>query len=650
MYRSRRSRAGGATPLIASVALGALLAVLFGAAEWVVLFLKVPATWSANLALTIGWNLLIYALLGCVAGLMSRPAAWLLAAIVPWIGSARGGSTRTHWAVLLAGIVGVYWIVAFNKIHHGGFRDPGALGIDAAIALAAAVLAIALSRSPSQSNRLLRKAPLTAVALLVLWLPTHGATTGRGLERITGGVDLATVQRAQIDKQPSQPPPSVLFIMIDTTRTDALGCYGSEECRTPSIDRLAAESILFEQCVTNEPLTRPAACTMLTGLYPRTHGVDTNTKRLSESFLTLPEALREHGYVTGAFAAASVMSAFYGTDQGFDTYTEPTEFWWEPKPELALGELYDALVPWRDYLVLEIPAREVTRRAVRWIQNNRAGPFFAFVHYFDPHAPYDPPRGFDLAAREGLTGIPEPYENTGDMYAPGFEMPDDFLRMQWLRYLGEVEYMDRHVGELLDAVSEMGLNESTIVVLVADHGEGFEHEFYFGHGSRLYDTLVRVPLVIRAPAAPGPRRVEAQVRLVDIYPTIISLLGLPLDADVQGEEFASWLALSGERGEHRPAFCQTNFGNPLPSRRVSLGVRLPPWKYIESQEIGLTELYDLVQDPDELANLATDLPDIREELAGLLRAWTTSTEHLDVAPPKLSPERLEALRALGYLN
>jgi len=191
-------------------------------------------------------------------------------------------------------------------------------------AVCGGVLALVLLRRAGRGLTRPARVGWSALIVLVLWLPLYAISNApSGVPAPRPRPPAVSVDQAALQS----PRPSLLFIVIDTVRADCLGCYGSEESRTPNIDRLARQSVLFEQCVTPEPLTRPAICSMLTGLYPRSHGVDTNTKTLSEDFTTIAEVLRRRGYSTGAFVASTIMSADYGTDQGFDVYQEPPEPW-----------------------------------------------------------------------------------------------------------------------------------------------------------------------------------------------------------------------------------------------------------------------------------------------------------------------------------
>lgn len=631
----------------ALVAVTVLLAA-FCLLEWMVLAVRLPVDWSMGVLGLVLRNVLLYAAAGILGGVALGACLAVLGLVA---GPRVNALTRPAgaWALALAGVVTFYWVHIANVLYPGGARDTAALALDGAALIAGAVLAWVLVRRASGGNGVRRVLVAGAVVAALLWLPFYAMTAGRGGERIDGGLDLGRASPSGEVVADTAGLPNVLFIMLDTTRTDCLGCYGSGDGITPNIDALASESLLFEQAVTPEPLTRPAAATMLTGLYPRSHGVDTNTKSLDASFVTLPEALQARGYVTGAFMAASVLSAYYGTDQGFDTYTEPVDAPWELSGLLALKRFYVSAFAHSKWSV-EIPADEVTRRAVTWMRNNDGRPFFAFVHYFDPHFPYEPPKEHDLAEREGFTTLSVPYEHPQDRFRPGFRMPADFLEMTWLRYKGEISYVDECVGTLLTALEDAGLKEDTLVVLLSDHGESFEKGFYFAHGNRLFDSLVHVALMFRYPGRIDPGRRAEQVHLADLYPTILSLTGTPRDADVQGA------VIVGERGDDldrapRPVFLQTDFENPKPlSSRVSIGVRFLPWKYVDSSEIGLSELYDLEADPGELVNLAEERPEVVAGLASRLESWMAETERREASGAELSPERLEALRALGYVQ
>ena len=301
----------------------------------------------------------------------------------------------------------------------------------------------------------------------------------------------------------------------------------------------------------------------------------------------------------------------------------------------------------------EYRAAEMTHRATRWMRSRGTEPFFAFVHYYDAHMAYAPPEGYRLDIAEGLGNIAVPYAKSHDRFAPGFEMPEDYLRQEWLRYLGEIAYLDKCVGDLLVALDELEGVDDAVVVLVADHGESFEHGYYFAHANRLYDSTVHVPLLVRYASRLPSVRVSSQVRTIDLFPTLLSLLGAENEAGAQGENLTPLVeaAASGEPPAHLPAFSHTDFSTTRPVvPKASQSLRSPPWKYISSPLIGLTELYDLEADADEITNLASELPKVARKLAEELAVWGETIETREVAPEQLSDEMQETLRALGYIQ
>ncbi len=640
-----------------AVGSGALLFAALGLLEWVVLEFKAPVHSGWFLMRDLAWNTLLYsaggALFGAAVGMMQ--AAFSCFSRHGASGTRFPGLRMRHvsWSILMAGALGFYWAFAANRLFPGNSRDPVALALTGATLILAAVTFLVLLRVGRGRIDDLGRVRLAAFLLLILWLPLYVLSAEPAVEGTRGAGN--PEESTGIAEAAGRP--NIIMIMMDTTRSDCLGCYGSKDCPTPNLDRLAGEGILFEQCIAMEPLTRPMTCTLFTGLYPRTHGVDTNTKSLDGSFLTLAESLRSCGYETAAFTAASVLSGFFGTGQGFDLYTEPTEPWWYMRSDFAVRRLYISLTSWGNWSI-ETRADEVTRLATRWIGRERERPFFAFVHYFDPHAPYDPPRRHDLAASDGLEDLPAPYEYEEQRFEDDFDMPADYLTLQWRRYQGEIAFVDEEVGRLMAFLDEEMLTDDTVVLLVGDHGEGFEHGFYFAHEYRLYDALVHVPLIMRYPDGAAGQRVAGQVRLIDVFPTLLSLAGIEAGSDVQGESLLPLMEESAEAatgsGAHppgRPAYCQTNSGDPRPFYGwMSFGVRMPPWKYISSPEIGLIELYDLDSDPAETENLAGSRPDLVAGFALDVQTWMAETEYREIEPEALTPARREALRALGYLQ
>lgn len=399
---------------------------------------------------------------------------------------------------------------------------------------------------------------------------------------------------------------NLLLVTIDTLRADHLGCYGDADIDTPHLDRLAAEGVRFDQVATTTPLTLPAHASILTGRYPFHHGVRDNLNfRLSDEATTLAEVLATAGYATGAFVGASVLDIRTGLARGFDTYSDP-------------GGM---LAPARARPVLQVERRggQVASEALSWIANQQS--FFAWVHLFDPHAPYAPPAPFSSA-----------YEGR--------------------EYDGEVAYVDQVVGDLMSGLEGLGHGTDTIVVVTADHGEGLGDHREQLHSLLVYDSTVRVPLLLWAPQRlPAGTVVRGQASVVDVLPTALAMLGVG-DPDAGIRDGRDLRALVDDpEAPGRPVYAESmlpllQFGwSELRSLRGN-GL-----KYIAAPH---PELYDLRSDGGE----ATNLIDRRPELAAAFRteleqiAQRDDVDNLEFGRRFIDPEfdgRMRSLRALGYV-
>jgi arylsulfatase A-like enzyme/Tfp pilus assembly protein PilF len=399
---------------------------------------------------------------------------------------------------------------------------------------------------------------------------------------------------------------NVLLVSLDTVRPDHLGCYGYTELETPHIDRLAGESIVFHDALTSVPLTLPSHASILTGLYPISHGVRLNgTFTLTEEYTTLAEVLKAEGYETGAFIGAFVLDARFGTAQGFDTYDDRVE-----QRAVKSAMEHD-----------ERSAAAVTASVSEWLEGV-SEPFFAFVHYYDPHNPYEPPAPYD------------------SLYAANL-------------YDGEIAYTDGEVGRLLDLLRDRGLLERTLVVLVSDHGESLgEHDELY-HGVLIYEAAMEVALMIRPPESLDlgtdlqlPLRIDRVVELIDVFPTILDLLDIDLDHEIDGRSLVPLI----EDRPFPPKVCYLESLYPHLAYKWSqlTGVRFNDWKFIFAPE---EELYNLREDPHETRNLRAIYPDRAIELkANLLNIVNTRSRTAPQSTRTLSEEEAEKLRALGYVN
>ena len=418
--------------------------------------------------------------------------------------------------------------------------------------------------------------------------------------------------------------PNILLIGFDTLRADALGAWGRNPSLTPALDRLAEQSDVWLHTHSAFNVTNPSFASILTGLYGKNHGVYDLQTPLPPSHTTLPEILKGAGYDTLAFISASHLGNHAsGLGQGFDTVSTATEHYAAEMP-------IDMTMDWL--------ADRAGKKASK--------PFFIWLHLFDPHTPHTPPQPYALGFRPsqslGLAPVrswfpfrqPEPRGFTEAVLGGDRDLYD-----------GEVAYLDRQTGRLLDFLESRGLLENTIVAVVADHGENLgDHGIRFRHVG-LFDTTTHVPLMIRWPGRQSEgRRIEGLVQTLDLFPTLVAAVGLPVPKQ-DGTDLKE--LTEGERRGRRAVFSEH-------AGRLGVSVRTPEWRY------GLNQgndrflpngpyLYDLKADPGETRNLAGQGLAIEKELNGLLLRWVA--DRRKTPNPKsrdLTEEEEQRLRALGY--
>ena len=395
---------------------------------------------------------------------------------------------------------------------------------------------------------------------------------------------------------------SVVLISIDTLRADRIGCYGFSGVRTPAFDELARRGVRFERCVAQAPLTLPSHTTLLTGMSPVRHGVRDNGGFFAPPELrTMAEVFKDGGYRTGAVVGAYVLDSKWGLDQGFDFYFDRFDTDRE-----------------QGFSVADVQRRggEVIDEAVRWLGGNRGGPFFLFVHLYDPHTPYDPPPPF----RDEYRDRP---------------------------YLGEIAYADGEVGRLVRFLANEGLEATTTVVLCSDHGESLGEHGEDTHGFFVYEETVRVPLIVAGPDISGRGAVrEETVSLSDVMPTILDLAGLDGPAEVEGRSLVP--LLGGKKGGQESAYSETFYPRFHYGWNEVRSFRAGDYKLILSPG---PELYDLAADPDESRDLAASRPDkvadLERGLKEFERRAAQGRKEVEVRPVDAATR--EKLASLGYV-
>ena len=466
----------------------------------------------------------------------------------------------------------------------------------------------------------------------------------------------------------------VILISLDTVRADHLGCYGHAAIKTPNLDAFANEGIRFAQVVTAVPTTLASHTSMLSGTYAHTHGVPRNGFTVGGENRMLAEILSEAGFKTAGFIAAFPLHSMFGFGQGFAHFDEDMG-------QLAGHSTVDKV---------ERRADAVTDAVIAYLeQQDVSDPSFVFVHYFDAHAPFDPPPPYDTMYPRDDIVVPltedaciVPAVERQQQHALGRaigrnntivnglvpelltkasgEPIGDDLALSAL-YDGELSFLDHHVGRLLDYLKKRGIYDDALIIITADHGETmWEHGDYWNHGLWVYDTSIRVPLLVHVPGD-GPRGVvvDQVVSTTDIVPSLLQWLELPIPPTVEGVSFVP--AVNGQPFERGPVFSEASQPYRLDRQRSWANalkpkcVRVDRWKYIFAPYLQMESLYDVLNDPGERHDLLSDgdaqAKAKAAELRALLEAWSTSANPLVSSfVPMRDRMAQQRLMSLGYVG
>ncbi len=395
--------------------------------------------------------------------------------------------------------------------------------------------------------------------------------------------------------------PSILLITLDTTRADHLKPYGATNVETPALSGLADQGIVFEHAVATAPVTGPTHASLLTGLYPRRHGVRNNlTHHLSDDVPTLAEGLASSGYRTAAFVSAVVLEGRYGFDRGFEVYDD----------DLRSSSTGPSITP----MTTERSGKATTDRALAWLDGIVDDqPYFLWVHFYDPHLPYAPPSPWAETYRD------RPYD-------------------------GEIAYMDSQIGRLLQHQQAAG--NDVMVLAIGDHGEGLGDHGEKAHGLLVYESTIRVPWILKLPGGPAGVRIATPISQVDLVPTIAEMVTAYPDAGSATLEGKSLLPLlqNDDWTAERSLFAEAESPFFTYGWARVRAVRQGSLKYIDAP---VAELYDLEHDPGEKDNLAGGREADVRRLAVETDAWSATVGDSGTATP-VDSETAEMLRALGY--
>lgn len=427
---------------------------------------------------------------------------------------------------------------------------------------------------------------------------------------------------------PPEPPRNLIVITFDTLRAGHVGAYGYDRDTTPNLDAFVSESVLFETAYSQAASTVPALSSMMTSRYPHQTGVlETYKYAVPEDEVTLAERMKDNGFDTAAILGIGVLMPTRRMDQGFDHYSYT---------------LYTNKQYWKT-------AAEITDEAVEWLDGNHERPFFLWIHYFEPHQPYEV---VPVEARVRFLDVPSSHPLLEGVNPAS--MQHTRIRHKIDTYDGALSHADSEFGRLMDKVRKLGLLDDSMIVVSADHGETLGEHGQHGHVFGLWEQVIRIPLVIRLPNI-EPARVAGRVQHVDLVPTVVREMGLSTEEAPPFEGQALPLPRSDDKRfwvrpklEPRDAYAETWYRNHRVASLVT-----ERWKFILDQPHDGTAvktwLFDLDADPLELVNEVEKEAAVAETLEARLRVWMNEDFHRPDVIGKAGGE-LEMLQALGYVD
>ncbi len=427
--------------------------------------------------------------------------------------------------------------------------------------------------------------------------------------------DLAATTTPVVPSTPQENrPPNIILITLDTTRADRMGFLGSRRGLTPNLDALARQSVVFTRAYAQVPLTTPSHAALLTGTYPQFNHVEVLRDPLRPDLPYVPDVLRQHGYRTAAFVGSMILdptSGAPGFDRGFDVYDAGFHL------PVAGEDRYHSV---------ERRAEDVARHAIGWISDQAQDPLFCWIHFYDPHDPYDPPARFEARYK----GVP---------------------------YDGEIAYMDSVVGTVIEALKGRGLFENSVIMVAADHGEAFGEHGEKRHGLLLYDETIHVPLVVKLPAEKqAGLRVNARVGLAEVAPTLLEAAGIVPPAGVQAQSLFPLMngtdVLAAQTGQAKKAFDSGVYSETEYAHRTLGWSELRSWRagkylYVDAPK---AELYDQNSDPNSSTNAASGSEAVVQTLEAQLANFWKNTASDQTEKTIIGPAQAESLHALGYLG
>jgi len=497
-----------------------------------------------------------------------------------------------------------------------------------------------------------------------LWRPRWLLLLGLEVLLLAAVVGFFTL-RIRYDFSLSGPRPHVFILLVDALRADRLSCYGAGLPTSPTVDRLAAQGTLFEQGTAQAPWTKPSVVSLFTSLYGSAHRVNrfppalekdgpsrlTGEDVLPDSFTTLAEVLQSHGWQTLAYSANRWVDPLFGLAQGFDQFVALATSS-PPSPAGAKVMVLNLPAEYLNHEFLKNPALAPDTAWPRFL--SRLGfhrrPLFVYLHYMDVHGPYQPPPPFDTRFDADYARLPAEPLSASDIQAMHYLYQGvDDLRHYRSRYDGQIAYFNAQLERLLAELKRRGFLDHALLVFTADHGEALRDHQTFDHGTTLYQEEVRVPLIFQGEGV-MPRRSSEPVRLMDVAPTILAYLGLPIPEDFEGRSLLP--LLQGGTLPPAAAFSENHIHGRAEIMRRQ-GNRKVIYQVADQR---IREIYDLALDPGEKSN-RVDREDAQElaQQARALAAWQAAEqakfpESGPLLEKEIDPALKKQLRALGYVD
>jgi arylsulfatase A-like enzyme len=456
--------------------------------------------------------------------------------------------------------------------------------------------------------------------------------------------------------------PNVLLIVLDTVRADHLSVYGYDRRTTPNLETLARDSMVYKNALSASDITITSHASLFTGDYPSWNGAYCQPpeaaygRPLSAGVPTLAEILSRQGYATTGAAANLYLRSDFGLERGFRSFRIP-----RPVPILPVENWYFLRYPvgrvmgyvsdQSQFDRLYARSEDVNRELFAELEESKSSaPSFIFLNYMDAHFPYVPPAPFDHlfpGRRRGITA--EDLNGEQEQISGGRPLPPDYQPHTISQYDGGIAYMDAQVGTLLQRLKESGLYDDTMIIVTADHGEAFGNHHRVGHANSPYQDLLHVPLLIKFPSSSKKGTTDEPVSLIDVAPTVLDVLGIPVPASMQGRSLLSAAAL-----EHRELFAET-FPCPAleppecPRGCQARAVFSWPYKYITFSN-GRRELFDVHSDPEEQRDLSASLSPVLQQMRLDLLAWTKTLPVRAREKGPLGSDTIQNLKSLGYVG